>query len=101
MDRWIQILVSVLSGIAVLIPMIWELVKYVKVATKERNWPKMLELIMSLMADAEKELTLGSEKKEWVLGQLNAMASTLNYDIDWDVVSKMIDDLCSLSKEIN
>ena len=43
----------------------------------------------------------GAEKKEWVLAELQAMAHTLNYEIDWNVVSEMIDKICDASKEIN
>lgn len=101
MDRWIQIIVSILSGIAVLIPMIWELVKYVKTATKEKNWNQMLKLVMNLMEQAEQDFEYGSEKKEWVMGQLKALSNTLNYDIDYDVVSDMIDKMCAMAKNVN
>lgn len=61
----------------------------------------MLKLVMNLMAEAEEKFTKGSEKKEWVLDELRAMTNTLNYDIEWDVVSDMIDKICDLSKELN
>ena len=32
---------------------------------------------------------------------VKASADTVNYDIDMDVVSKMIDDLCAMSKVVN
>ena len=98
---WIQAIISILSGIAVLVPLMAKLVDYVKKSTKEKNWNQMLKLVMNLMAEAEDKFDKGADKKEWVMGELKAMASTLNYDIDWNVVSDMIDKICDVSKEIN
>lgn len=98
---WIQAIISILSGIAVLVPLMVKLVDYVKKSTKEKNWNQMLKLVMNLMAEAENKFDSGADKKEWVMGELKAMANTLNYDIDWDVVSDMIDKICDVSKEIN
>ena len=98
---WIQAVISILSGIAVLVPLMIKLIQFIKANTKEKNWNQMLKLVMNLMADAENKFEYGSEKKEWVMGQLGALAGTLNYDIDWDVVSEMIDKICDVSKELN
>jgi len=98
---WIQAIISILSGIAILVPLMVKLVDYVKKSTKEKNWNQMLKLVMNLMAEAEDKFDKGADKKEWVMGELKAMANTLNYDIDWDVVSDMIDKICDVSKEIN
>lgn len=98
---WIQAIISILSGIAVLVPLMVKLIDYVKKSTKEKNWNQMLKLVMNLMAEAEDKFDKGADKKEWVMGELKAMADTLNYDIDWNVVSDMIDKICDVSKEIN
>ena len=98
---WIQAIVSILSGIAVLIPLAVKLIEYVKKNTQEKNWSQMLVLVMNLMAKAEEMFDKGADRKEWVLSELHAMAHTLNYEIDWDVVSEMIDKICDVSKEIN
>lgn len=98
---WIQAIISILSGIAVLVPLMVKLIDYVKKSTKEKNWNQMLKLVMNLMAEAEDKFDKGADKKEWVMGELKAMANTLNYDIDWNVVSDMIDKICDVSKEIN
>ena len=98
---WIQAIISILSGIAVLVPLMMKLVEFVTANTKEKNWNQMLKLVMNLMAEAEERFDKGSEKKEWVMGELKAMANTLNYDIEWDVVSEMIDKICDVSKELN
>lgn len=98
---WIQAIISIISGIAVLVPLMVKLVQFIQASVKEKNWNQMLKLVMNLMAEAEEKFEKGAEKKEWVMGQLKAMASTLNYDIDWDVVSEMIDKICDVSKELN
>jgi len=98
---WIQAIISILSGIAVIVPLIATLVKYVRKAAEEKNWTQMLKLVMNLMAEAEKMFDVGAEKKEWVLAELHAIADTLNYEIDWVVVSDMIDKICEVSKEVN
>ena len=98
---WIQAIISILSGVAVIVPLVVKLIQFVQANVKEKNWNQMLKLVMNLMAEAEEKFTKGAEKKEWVLGELRAMAGTLNYDIEWDVVSDMIDKICDVSKELN
>mgnify|MGYP006872984848 CR=1 FL=1 len=98
---WIQALISILSGIAILVPLIVKLVQYVQANAKEKNWSSLMVLVMNLMAQAEQMFDKGSDKKEWVVNELKAVANTLNYEIDWDVVSEMIDKICDVSKEIN
>lgn len=98
---WIQAIISILSGIAILVPLMIKLVEFVTANTKEKNWNQMLKLVMNLMAEAEDKFDKGADKKEWVMGELKAMANTLNYDIEWNVVSDMIDKICDVSKELN
>ena len=98
---WIQAIISILSGVAIIVPLVIKLIEYVQKSAKEKNWSQMLVLVMNLMAKAEEMFDKGADKKEWVLAELHAVANTLNYDIDWDVVSEMIDKICDISKEIN
>ena len=98
---WIQAIISIFSGVAVLVPLIVKLVQYVQANTKEKNWSSLMVLVMNLMAQAEQMFDKGADKKEWVINELKAVASTLNYEIDWNVVSEMIDKICDVSKEIN
>lgn len=65
---WLQALISVLSGVVVLIPLVYELIKFVKKAAKEKNWSQLLKIIMNLMADAEQRFEDGSSRKDWVIG---------------------------------
>ena len=98
---WIQAIISILSGIAILVPLVIKLIEYVQANAKEKNWSSLMVLVMNLMAQAEQMFDKGADKKEWVINELKAVANTLNYEIDWDVVSEMIDKICDVSKEIN
>lgn len=98
---WIQSLISLLSGLLVLIPLVVKLVQYVREITRERNWPNMLQLVMNLMAEAETKFESGHEKKEFVLSEIEVLSGTLNYDIDLDLISNMIDTICALTKKVN
>ena len=99
--KWYEALVSILSGLAVAIPLVVQLVKYVEKAVKEKNWGDLIELVTNLMAEAEGKFDTGSERKDWVLTCVKASADTINYDINIDEVSELIDKLCALSKKVN
>lgn len=93
--------ISILSGLAVTIPLVIQLVKYVQASIKERNWSKLLDMVVDLMKQAEAKFESGADKKEWCLMMIKASADTIDYDIDLEVVSKMIDDLCAMSNVVN
>lgn len=99
--EWLEIIVSILSGLAVTIPLVIKLVEYVKKAIKEKNWNKLLELVMKLMAEAETKFDNGKDRKAWVLNMVEASAATINYDIDLAQVGELIDSLCAMSKKVN
>ncbi len=99
--EWMQLVVSVLAGLATAIPLAVKLVEYVQKAVKERNWGKVLDMVMKYMATAEEKFDNGADRKEWVLAMVKASSETVNYDIDMDVISKLIDDLCNMSKKVN
>lgn len=101
---WMEILkhiAAIASGLAAAIPLVIQLIKYVKQAVKERNWGVVLSKVMSLMETAETKFAEGAERKEWVLAMLKASADSINYDIDYDAIGEMIDSLCDMSKIIN
>lgn len=99
--EWLELGLSILSGLAVAIPLVIELVKYVKKAIKEKNWNVILSMVMNYMATAEKMFDNGAERKEWVLAMVEESSKTVNYDIDMTVISGLIDNLCTMSKNIN
>lgn len=98
---WAGFVVSILAGLAAAIPLVIQLVKYVKEAVKQRNWSTVLSKVMDLMKAAEQKFTEGAERKEWVLAMLKASAEGLNFDIDYEAIADMIDALCDMSKVVN
>lgn len=98
---WYEVIISILSGLVVAIPLVIKLVEYVKKAIKEKNWQNLLELVTNLMKEAESKFDNGADRREWVITCVKATADTINYDIDIDVVGKLIDDLTAMSKIVN
>lgn len=99
--KWVELAVSIFAGLAVTIPLVVKLVEYVQKAVKEKNWNALLGMVMDYMEVAEEKFETGAERKEWVLAMVKASADTVNYDIDIAVISKLIDDLCSMTKVVN
>lgn len=99
--EWVDHVVSILSGLVAAIPLVVALVSYVKKAIKEKNWNKLLEMVMEYMKVAETKFQTGAEKREWVIVMIKASADTLNYDVDLEAVGQMIDSLCAMSKVVN
>ena len=97
----LQLVVSALAGLAAAIPLVVQLVKYVQKAVKEKNWPKVIEMVTNYMERAETMFETGADRKEWVMAMVKASADTINYDIDLDAISKLIDSLCGMSKVVN
>lgn len=99
--KWYEIIVSILSGLAVAIPLVIELVEWVKKAIEEKNWSQLISLLMNLMAEAEDKFDNGTDRKLWVMSSIEAAAKTINYPIDLEKISVLIDDLCKMSKLVN
>ena len=99
--EWVNIIISVLSGLAVAVPLAIKLIEYVKKAIKERNWTQILNMLMKYMEEAETKFESGADKKEWVMAMIKASADTVNYDVNMDVISNMIDELCNMSNVVN
>ena len=98
---WYEVIISILSGIAVAIPLVIKLVEYVRKAIKEKNWKDLLELVTNLMKEAEGKFDNSTDRKEWCLMMVKASADTINYDIDLEQVSNLIDNLCAMSRVVN
>lgn len=101
MENWIQIIVSIISGLLVCIPLVIKLVEYVIKAIQEKNWQNVMQLVLRLMTEAEKNFETGAERKEYVMDSIIAMKDTLNCEIDMNAISTMIDSICDASKIIN
>ena len=103
-NYWIQIVISILSGIAVAIPLIIKLVNVVKDSVKEKNWNLLMKMTMDYMTEAEKNIASGAERKEWVMSMVIASAANINYPMTDDDVKKiddLIDAICDASKILN
>ena len=100
-NEWVNLVVSILSGIAVCVPLVIKLVQYIQAAIKEKNWSSLMQLVLKIMTEAEKLYTTGAERKAYVMATIKAMETTLNYDVDENVISEMIDAIVLASKTIN
>ena len=103
-NYWIQIAISILSGIAVAIPLIIKLVNVVKDATRSKNWNLLIKMTMDYMTEAEKNIASGAERKQWVMSMVIASAANINYTMTDDDIQKiedLIDAICDASKIIN
>ena len=98
---WIDIIISVLTGIATCIPLVITLINTIKENVKSKNWTALMQLVLRLMTEAEANYATGEEKKAYVMDSIEAVKDTLNYDVDMDAVSAMIDSIIIASKKIN
>lgn len=99
--EWTDMILAIIAGLSAAIPLVIKLVEYVRKAIKERNWSSLLELVMAYMAEAERRFEDGADRKEWVMGMIAASAHKVEYDIDMEVVSRLIDELCGMAKVVN
>ncbi len=97
----LKLLAIIGSGMATAIPLIIKLAECVEKANKEKNWNQVLNLVMNLMAEAEKKFDEGADKKEWVIAMVKVSADTINYDINFEQIGNLIDSLCAMSKNVN
>ena len=97
----LNLLIEVLTGLAIVIPLIIELVKYVKKSALERNWTNLIQLVMKLMAAAEEKFDNGTDRKQWVIAMVQASANAVNYPISDKELGDLIDDLVALTNKVN
>lgn len=97
----VRLIVAVLSGLATATPLVFQLVKYVKKAIQEKNWPEVVKIVTSYMERAETMFESGADRKEWVLSMVKASSELAKYDLDMDKISDLIDSLCEMSKIVN
>ncbi len=100
-EHIINVIVAVLAGLATCIPLVVKLVQYVKKAAQEKNWNALLGLVMKLMEQAEKKFEDGTTRKEWVMAMVQTSAEYINYPVDVQALSDLIDQLCNLTKKVN
>ena len=100
-EQIVNLVVAVLAGLATCIPLAMKLIQYVKKATQEKNWAGLLDLVMKLMEQAEKKFADGVTRKEWVMAMVQTSAEYVQYPMDIQALSDMIDQLTNLTKNVN
>lgn len=98
---WVELIAAVFAGMATAIPLVFKLIQSVHQNIKERNWGKLLSIVVDLMEDAEGMFDDGATKKEWVLAGATNLADFVGYDIDEESLSILVDRLCEMSKKVN
>lgn len=96
-----ELIIEILSGLVLVIPLVYKLVEYVNKAAKEKNWNNLIRLVMQLMAKAEEKFDEGADRKQWVIAMVQASADTINYPISEKELGNLIDDLVALTKKVN
>lgn len=101
---WIETIVSFVAGIAVVIPLVIELVKQITKAVEEKNWNIVVKNMLNFMVEAEYMFERGADKKEYVMMAIENTAQSINYNYNNEAkqkVSDMIDAICEAAKGIN
>lgn len=101
MNQTLQIIVQILTSLVTLVPMVFALVKWITIAVKEKNWNNLLSLILKLCAEAETQFSEGADKKKWVMSMVKSSLNTINYEIDDETLSALIDSLIELTTKVN
>ena len=60
---WVEIVVSIRSGLAVCIPLVVQLVNVVRASVKEKNWSQIVAIVLDLMKQAETLFSEGAARK--------------------------------------
>ena len=97
----LNLIIEIMAGLAIVIPLVVELIKYVKKSALERNWTNLIQLVMSLMAAAEDKFDNGADRKQWVIAMVQASANAINYPISDKELGDLIDDLVELTNKVN
>lgn len=99
--EYTDLIIAIIAGLATAIPLVIKLVEYVKKSVQEKNWGQLVSLVIDLMEEAETKFEDGATRKEWVMAMAKAAADSINYKIDEEALSKMIDALCDMTKVVN
>ncbi len=101
MDVIVKYLPTILLGLAAIIPLVAALIKYVTKAADSKNWNIIVKMVLDLMVQAEQDYSSGAEKKAFVMNQIAVLAKSVDFEIDMDKVSDLIDALCDMAHEVN
>ena len=100
-EQIVSMIVSILTGLAACIPLAVKLGQYAKQAAQEKNWGSFLGLAVDLIQEAEMKFEDGATRKEWVMAMVKTSAEYINYPVDSDALSNLIDALVSMTKTVN
>lgn len=100
-DQIVSIIVAILMGLATCFPLAVKLYQTVKEAVQEKNWTHLLGLVVELMEEAETKFADGATRKEWVMAMVQTSAEYINYPVDTEALSEMIDAFCDMTKIVN
>ena len=100
-EQIVSVIVSILTGLAACIPLAVKLAQYAKQAAQEKNWGAFLGLAVDLIQQAEQKFNDGATRKEWVMAMVKTSAEYINYPVDSDALSELIDALVSMTKTVN
>ena len=100
-EQIISLIVAILTGLATCIPLAIKLVQYVQQANQEKNWQALLGLVVDLMEQAEQKFADGATRKEWVMAMVKTSAEYINYPVDTQALSDLIDGLCDMADIVN
>lgn len=101
---WVKLAIQVLSCVTVIIPLGYKLYNTIVAYGKEKNWPKLVGLVAVYMAEAEKKLSEGADRKAWVMAMIQTTAKQMDYElteVKLAEISQLIDDLCAMAKQVN
>lgn len=101
---WIDVIISILTGLTICIPLVIQLNKTIKSAVEEKNWNKIVATTLDFIAEAERKFTEGEAKKAWVLAEVRKAAECVafNYDLEAErKVADMIDAICATANVVN
>jgi len=101
MSATLSLILELIVQLCALILLIITLVNYVIKAVKEKNWTKMVELAIKIMAEAEDKFSTGAEKEEYVIGVVLTAAKEINYDVDEVELKAFIENTIALTKHVN
>lgn len=97
----IEIIASILSGVAVCIPLLIKLIQYIKEAIAAKDYQKLIKLTMKFCEEAELLFGDGAQRKEWVMNRVREIAKAMDIEVDADAIGILIDDIVAASKIIN
>ena len=102
-EMWINLIISIRSGLTVCIPLVIKLSNAIAGYIKEKNWNQLVKITMEYMIKAENLYSSGSEKKQWVLSMIELSATTGNFEYTEESrakISDLIDNICDTSKQL-